>query len=118
SAAAAVRVGQAVGRNDHAGARRAAVIALVLGAGVMCCFAVAFVGAPRLWASIYTWREPVVAMAAALIPLAGVFQVFDGLQVVSIGVLRGLGDTGTPAAINIIGFWCLGLPVSLALAFP
>jgi len=46
-----------------------------------------------------------------------VFQVFDGLQVVAIGLLRGLGDTRVPMLANIIGFWAIGLPVSLWLAF-
>ena len=52
-----------------------------------------------------------------LIPLAGVFQVFDGIQVTSIGLLRGLGDTRTPMIVGILGFWLLGLPVSLLLGF-
>jgi MATE family multidrug resistance protein len=43
--------------------------------------------------------------------------VFDGLQVVSIGLLRGLGDTRMPMIINVIGFWCIGMPVSLWLGF-
>jgi MATE family multidrug resistance protein len=53
----------------------------------------------------------------ALIPLAGVFQVFDGIQVTSIGILRGLGDTRAPMITAIAGYWLLGLPVSLWLGF-
>jgi MATE family multidrug resistance protein len=59
----------------------------------------------------------VIALAALLLPIAGVFQVFDGLQVVAIGLLRGLGDTRTPMIVNIVGFWCIGMPVSLWLGF-
>jgi MATE family multidrug resistance protein len=59
----------------------------------------------------------VVAVAAALIPIAGVFQVFDGLQVVSAGVLRGAGDTRAPLVSNVLGFWLVGMPVSLWLGF-
>jgi len=55
--------------------------------------------------------------AAAHIPLAGVFQVFDGIQVVSIGILRGVADTRWPMVVNILGFWLIGLPVSLWLGF-
>jgi MATE family multidrug resistance protein len=54
-------------------------------------------------------------MAAVLIPIAGVFQVFDGIQVVSIGVLRGAGDTRTPLIVNLIGYWLLALPIALWL---
>src|SRR5262249_60892610 len=53
----------------------------------------------------------------ALIPLAGVFQVFDGIQVVSIGILRGVADTRWPMIVNILGFWLIGLPVSVWLGF-
>jgi MATE family multidrug resistance protein len=72
---------------------------------------------PMLLARAYTNDAAVLALAATLIPIAGVFQVFDGLQVVSIGLLRGLGDTRTPLIVNVLGFWLLGLPVSLWLAF-
>ncbi|TKW76934.1 MAG: hypothetical protein DI543_18340, partial [Bradyrhizobium icense] len=61
--------------------------------------------APRALAALYTTDAAVLAVAAALIPLAGVFQVFDGLQVVSLGVLRGVGDTRAPMLINLFGFW-------------
>jgi multidrug resistance protein, MATE family len=68
-------------------------------------------------ASVYTSDRAVVALAASLIPIAGVFQVFDGMQVVSLGVLRGVADTRTPMAISLIGYWMLGMPVGLWLAF-
>jgi MATE family multidrug resistance protein len=76
-----------------------------------------FIGVPGLLARIYTSDLAVVAMAASLIPIAGVFQVFDGLQVVAIGILRGVGDTRAPMVINVMGFWLLGFPASLALCF-
>ena len=59
-----------------------------------------------------------LAVAAALIPIAGVFQIGDGLQVVAIGCLRGLGDVRSPMLVNIAGFWCLGLPLGCWLGFP
>ncbi|HKH90196.1 MAG TPA: MATE family efflux transporter, partial [Gemmatimonadaceae bacterium] len=65
----------------------------------------------------YTNQAEVVAIAAVLIPIAGVFQLFDGIQAVSAGVLRGLGDTRAPFLINLAGFWLCGLPISVALAF-
>jgi MATE family multidrug resistance protein len=52
-----------------------------------------------------------------LIPLAGVFQVFDGLQVVASGVLRGVGDTRSPMVVNLLGFWCIGMPISIWFGF-
>ena len=59
----------------------------------------------------------VIAMAATLIQLAGVFQVFDGMQVVAAGVLRGLGDTVTPMLAQFVGFWILGVPLGVVLIF-
>ncbi|MCI0355028.1 MAG: MATE family efflux transporter [Acidobacteria bacterium] len=117
SAAAAVLVGHAVGRADSRGARRAARTALVYGVGFMSLTALAFLVLPGPLAGAYTSDPGVLALAAALIPIAGVFQVFDGLQVVGAGILRGLGDTRVPLIINLLGFWLVGIPVSLSLGF-
>ena len=117
SSAAAVLVGKAIGAGDGPGARRAASAGLLIGAGFMSLMAALFIGAPRLLATAYTSVEEVVALAAILIPIAGYFQIFDALQVVSAGVLRGAGDTRAPLLVNIVGFWFIGLPTSLVLAF-
>lgn len=115
--AAAVLVGQAVGREDPPGARRAAGAGLVTGTVFMACTAVVFLSAPGLLARAYTDEAAVVAVAVTLIPIAGLFQVFDGIQVVSAGVLRGVGDTRVPMLVNLVGFWVVGLPVSAYLGF-
>ena len=117
SSAAAVLVGHAVGRTDAGGVRRATIASLGVGAAFMLCTGALFIGAPQLLAGLYTRDAVVLGLAALLLPLAGLFQVFDGLQVVAIGLLRGLGDTRVPMIINIIGFWCVGIPVSLWLGF-
>jgi MATE family multidrug resistance protein len=115
--AAAVLVGRAVGQGDPALARRSALAAVIYGVLFMCATAVVLLGVPALLARAYTRDASVIAIAATLIPIAGVFQVFDGLQVVSLGVLRGVGDTRVPMLINIVGFWMLGLPLSAYLGF-
>lgn len=115
--AAAVLVGNAVGRGDATAARRAARTALITGAGFMSLTALAFLGLPELLARAYTSDAAVLAIAAALIPIAGIFQVFDGLQAVGAGILRGLGDTRIPMLINVFGFWCCGMPVSVYLGY-
>jgi len=117
SSAAAVIVGHAVGRSDADGVRRSTVASLAVGAGFMLFTAVLFIASPELLARMYTPDIAVIALAALLLPIAGVFQVFDGLQVVAIGLLRGLGDTRTPMIVNVVGFWCIGMPVSLWLGF-
>ncbi|HVY67109.1 MAG TPA: MATE family efflux transporter [Gammaproteobacteria bacterium] len=117
SSAAAVIVGHAVGRGDAAGVRRSTVAALAVGAGFMAVTALLLIAAPEFLSRAYTNDAEVVAFAVLLLPIAGVFQVFDGLQVVSIGLLRGLGDTRVPMIVNVVGFWCIGIPVSLVLGF-
>lgn len=115
--AGSVVVGHAVGRGDTAGARRAAAGTTLLGVGVMTLSALVFLTLPGQLTRLYTDAAPVVALASLLLPIAGVFQVFDGLQVVSSGVLRGIGDTRVPMLVNLLGFWLIGIPSGLALAY-
>lgn len=114
---AAVLVGHAIGENDAPHARRVAASALILGASFMALCAAVFLIAPGPFARAYTSLPAVVAVAAALIPIAGLFQVFDGIQVVAAGVLRGAGDTHAAMIANLLGFWLVGIPVSLYLGF-
>ena len=117
SGAAAARVGNAIGREDMPGARRSAAACLLLGMGVMVLFALLFGLLPGPLARLYTRDPAVIAMAAALLPIAAVFQVLDGAQVVASGVLRGAADTTFPAAMAILGFWGIGFPSSWYLGF-
>ena len=116
-AAAAVRVGRAVGARDQAKARQAARAAFVCGMGFMSVTALLFLAVPRLLAGLFTSDLGVIAVAGVLIPVAGVFQIFDGAQAVGAGILRGLGDTRAPLIGMIAGYWLIGLPVSLLLGF-
>lgn len=115
--AGAVLVGQAIGRGDSDGMRRAAGAALALGIGFMVSTGVLFVAIPAGFARIYSAEIEVVALAATLIPLAGLFQIFDGTQAVAVGILRGAGDTRWPMVINVAGFWFIGVPISIGLGF-
>jgi MATE family multidrug resistance protein len=117
SIATSVMVGRAVGAGDPVAARRASLAGLFAGTTFMMVSACVLITLPGLLARIYTPDAQVVALAAVLIPIAGVFQVFDGLQVVSIGILRGFGDTRTPLVVNLIGYWLFSLPLSLLLGF-
>jgi multidrug resistance protein, MATE family len=115
--ACSVLVGRAIGRGDPPGARRAAGAGLAVGTVFMAFTAALFLGAPRSLAGIYGPEPEVIALAALLLPVAGLFQVFDGLQVVATSVLRGIGDTRVPMLLHIAGFWLVGLPVSLFAGF-
>jgi multidrug resistance protein, MATE family len=115
--AASVLVGRAVGREDVAGARRAAGAGLAVGGAFMTLTAVVFLTVPGPLARIYTNDLEVARLAALLLPIAGLFQVFDGIQVVATSVLRGIGDTRVPMVLHVLGFWLVGLPVSLWVGF-
>jgi multidrug resistance protein, MATE family len=115
--AGAVRVGQAVGRGDPAGARVAVKSALLIGTAFMAFTGALFLAIPGPLTALYTDEPAVVAVAVALIPIAGVFQIFDGLQAVAAGVLRGIADTTVPFIANLLAFWVVGIPVGLWLGF-
>jgi MATE family multidrug resistance protein len=115
--AAAVRVGHAVGRRDERGTRRAGWTALLLGFSFMSCAAAAFLAFPVALVHVFTSSRPVVAIGTSLLAVAAMFQVFDGVQGVTTGVLRGLGDTRTPMVTNLVGHWLVGLPIGYSLCF-
>jgi len=117
SSAAAVRVGQSIGRRDPAGAARAGWTALLLAAAFMSCSALTLILIPRWIARIYTPDPLVIATSVALLLVAAFFQLFDGIQVVATGALRGAGDTHTPMILHGVIFWGVGLPLGYALAF-
>ena len=117
SSAGAVRVGHALGRRDVDGAARAGWTALAIGAGFMACTALAFVLVPRMLMGAFTRDERVIALGATLLAVAAIFQLFDGIQGVATGILRGLGDTRTPMVWNLVGHWFVGLPSGYALCF-
>jgi MATE family multidrug resistance protein len=118
SSAAAVRVGQAVGRKSARDAAVSGWTALLLGAGFMGAAGLALAIVPRWIARLYTPEAAVIGASAALLRIAALFQIFDGLQVVATGALRGLGDTRTPALAHFTGYWLIGMPVAYFLCFP
>lgn len=117
ASAGAVRVGHAVGRRDGAAAWQSGWTALLLGALFMTTAAAAFVSIPRPLVTVFTSNAAIVALTTRLLLVAAMFQLFDGLQGVSTGVLRGLGDTRTPMVANLAGHWLFGLPLGYALCF-
>lgn len=117
SSAAAVRVGQAVGRRDPGGAARAGWTALALGLTFMLGAALTFLLAPHLLLRLFTTDPTVTRLGVSLLFIAAIFQLFDGTQGVLTGALRGLGDTRTPMVWNLAGHWLLGLPLGYSLCF-
>lgn len=115
--AGAVRVGQAVGAGDRQRASDAGWTAIALGVAFMLASSLAFVAMPRLLIGLFSNDPGVLSVGTSLLYLAAIFQLFDGLQGVITGTLRGLGDTRTPMLVNLAAHWLLGLPVSYTLCF-
>jgi MATE family multidrug resistance protein len=117
SAAAAVRVGNALGRGDVPAAGHAGWSAMVLGAGFMGCAGLFLLLAPGAVARSFTNDRAVIAASASLLFAAAVFQLFDGLQTVATGALRGAGETRLPMVCHLLAYWAVGLPLGYFLCF-
>ena len=117
SAAAAVRVGQAIGRKAPAEAASAGWAAILLGASVMACFSAILLLFPHAIAGTFTRERAVIAATVPLLFVAAIFQFFDGLQITATGALRGAGNTHAGLIVQIVGYWIIGLPIGYLFAF-
>ncbi len=117
SAAAAVRVGQAVGRNTPREAAAAGWAAIALGAGCMAAMGLVLVAMPAAIAGAFTRDAAVIAATVPLLYVAAAFQFFDGLQITATGSLRGVGNTHAGLIVQLVGYWVIGLPVGWWLGF-
>jgi len=117
SAAAAVAVGHAIGAGNPARARRAGTLAIGIGAGFMALMAILLLVMPEPIIHIWTHDRAVVTLGAHVLAIVAGFQIFDGIQTVSTGALRGLGETRFPMLMNLMGYWVLGLPFGALLCF-
>jgi len=117
ASAGAVRVGQALGRGDPKAASTSGWTAILISSGFM-----AFTGVGLLTMSgpiigVFTEDQGVIGTTTRLFLLAAAFQLFDGVQVVATGVLRGAGDTRTSMTFNLLAHWGIGLPIGYILGF-
>lgn len=117
SSAAAVRVGQAIGRKHPAEAANAGGSAIFFGAAFMTLAGIALLVIPRWIARVYTPDERIIRSAVLLLTVAAAFQLFDGIQTVATGALRGAGDTRTPMLCHFTAYWIIGLPLGAWLCF-
>lgn len=115
--AVTVRVGQALGAGELDRVRPVVFGGLSMAVAAMSCFGVCFVVFARPLAALFVTDPNVLAVAVSLLGVAALFQIVDGLQVVAINALRGLGDVRVPLLLVIGSFWVVALPSSYALAF-
>jgi MATE family multidrug resistance protein len=123
SMAATVRVGQAVGRGDAPATRVAGFTAIGLGMAFMAAVTLLVVFTRHMIPPLYLGAESAnaaetVELAAKLLLVGACFFVFDGIQTIGTGALRGLHDTRVPFLLAIVGFWLVGFTGAYALGFP
>jgi len=117
SIGAATRVGNLIGAGRVSWLDRSCRTALAMGAGVMALAAICLVVFREWIPHIYVDDAAVIALAATLFPIGGLFQIADGLQVVGGGLMRGMGRPRAGAIANFIGYYVFGLPLAGLLAF-
>ena len=122
SQAATVRVGLAAGAGDLVQVRRAGWTAIVIGTSFMAFTCLLFLLAGPFLVHLFLdpsdpSTAPVADLAAKLLIIAGLFQLFDGAQSVAAGALRGLKDTRLPLVIAVFGYWLVAFPLAIALGF-
>lgn len=114
SLATTVRVGQAIGRQDFISARRAGYVGIAMGVTFMSLTGLFLWTNPDKIVALYLdiqnpENQPVLESAISLLGMAAMFQIFDGMQVLAAGALRGVKDTRVPMFIGFLGYWCIGL---------
>jgi len=117
SSAISIRVGNAVGRNDHDGARYAGLIGVLIILVIQTISAATLFIFPELIVSIYTNDLVVAPLAVSLLFYAAIFQYPDGLQIVAAGALRGYKDTRMPVLYMVVSFWIVGMTLGYHLTF-
>jgi MATE family multidrug resistance protein len=117
SFAASIRVSRARGAEDGAGMARAGEAGTILACAIQLVSAACFFFIPERIAALYTSDPGLEALAVRLLRIAALFQLFDGVQVVTMGLLRGLLDTRVPFLVTLFSYWGVGVPSALLLAF-
>ncbi|MGI4022081.1 MAG: MATE family efflux transporter [Janthinobacterium lividum] len=115
AAAAAIKSGNFFGAKEYSKLKKSALANYHIVLMIMSCTAIIFMFANQLIPWIYTSDTNVVSLTAQLLTIAALFQLFDGTQVVGLGILRGIGDVKIPAFITFIAYWVIGLPVGYLL---
>lgn len=115
SAATSIRVGNSFGRKDFEELRVAGNAGYILVIFTMGLFGLLFFMLNNFLPTLYIQEVDVISLAASLITIAAIFQISDGVQVVGLGILRGMGDVKIPTLITFIAYWGLALPIGYYL---
>jgi MATE family multidrug resistance protein len=112
-----IRVSHYIGKEDYVGMKEAGRVVFGMVAAFMFICAILFFAFRFYLPTLYIDDPEVISLAASLLILAGFFQISDGIQVVGLGVLRGMEDVKVPTLVTFFAYWALGLPLGYLLAF-
>ncbi|KHJ37418.1 multidrug resistance protein NorM [Pedobacter glucosidilyticus] len=115
SAAATIKTGNNFGKSDFQYLRLSAISSYHIVLIFMSITAALFMGLNNILPAFYSKDTAVIEIAAGLLLIAAIFQLFDGAQVVGLGILRGMGDVNLPTLITFMAYWVFGLPVGYYL---
>ncbi|RZK73360.1 MAG: MATE family efflux transporter [Pedobacter sp.] len=115
ASAATIKTGNNLGKSNLLDLRRSAIASYHVIIVFMVITALLFALANNILPYIYTEDKAVIDIAAQLLIIAGFFQLFDGTQVVGLGILRGIGDVNVPTIITFIAYWIIGIPLAYVL---
>jgi len=116
-AAAAIRVGNQLGKKNYRVMKKAALTLMAMGTVLMVVFATGFILGKDMLPLLYNDQPEVVSVASSLLIMAALFQLSDGVQVISLGALRGMKDVKIPTLITFLAYWVVALPLGYVLAF-
>lgn len=112
-----VCVAQAIGRGDLAGARKSGITGVLLGVAIMGSCAAVYISLGSWLAGLFTTDPEVRKLASVLVTIAGIYQISDAVQSISLGALRGMLDNKVPLVANAVCYWVLSLPTVYLLGF-
>ena len=116
-AAAAIRVGNQLGKKNYKTMKKAVLTLVAMGIALMIVFAIVFILGRDVLPLLYNDKVEVVKVASSLLIIAALFQISDGVQVISLGGLRGMKDVKVPTWITFFAYWVVALPLGYVLAF-
>ena len=117
SSATTIRVSHQLGEKNYIGMRKAGFASMHLALAFMSVSAFCFIVFRNYIPYIFTSDEAVIAISSQLFVICGIYQVFDGLQVVAMAALRGMADTKVPMYISFVSYLVVCLSVGYFLAF-
>jgi MATE family multidrug resistance protein len=123
SSAATIRIARFDGQGDRVALRQAAKVAVVISLGAAAVSVALFLSVPELIVALFLdLQKPesaaILSYGVTLLMLAALFQLADGMQVMALGLLRGIQDTRVPMWLAAVSYWLIGIPCSYVLAFP